>query len=76
LEPKIFTKIIFPPIAYPVRRRLPALVLGVFIVKLAVQAAVQIAPAMGAYFLAPDLILNLKRFSTIRTNPHHSLYTQ
>jgi hypothetical protein len=75
LETKKFAKIVFPPVAYPVRRRLPAFVLGVFIVKLAVQTAVQIAPAMGAYFLAPDLILNLKRVSTIRTNPHNLLYT-
>ncbi len=47
-ERKIFAKVVLFAVADPLRRRFPALVLGVFVVKFAIQTAMKIPAAIRA----------------------------
>ncbi len=57
-EREVFAEIPFLAIAYPLRHGFPALVLCVLIKKTTIEAAVQVCPAFGAYFLSADLSLD------------------
>jgi hypothetical protein len=67
---KKFAEVISLAVGHPFRRWLPAFIFRVFIIKMAVHAAVQVTPAMGADFLAPDYILAVNRFPAEATNLH------
>jgi len=76
LHDEILTKIILLRITHPIRLRLPALILGILIKEAAIQAAVQVIAAMGAYILPPNGIMALDGLSAGIAENHDSLYTQ
>jgi len=63
-------EIVFSPVAHPFGGGLPALILGVFIMKEAVEATVKIPPTVRAYLLSPHLPLNLHSLSAGGTTLH------
>jgi len=67
---KKLAKIIFPPVAHPFCRGLAALILGILIIKVTVQAAVKITPAKRAKILAANPLSLLDFLSARMTNPH------
>jgi len=74
-EVKIFTEITFRPVVYPFCHRLPAFILRIFIIKAAVQTAMEITATMRTDFLAPGFTLDSDLSSTGVTYSHISLYT-
>jgi hypothetical protein len=50
------------------------LVLGLFIVKAAVQAAMEVGPTMGADFRPPNPVASFQPFAANMARPHYLLY--
>lgn len=76
LQGKKLAEVISLPVTRPFGRGLPAFILGVFIMKSAIQAAVQVTAAMGTDFLAPNNSALPDFFPAGITGEHDSLYTQ
>jgi hypothetical protein len=76
LKGKKLAEVIFLPVTHPFGRGLPTFILGVFIIKSAIQAAVQVTAAMGTDFLAPHYPSFPDFLPASITSKHVSLYTQ
>jgi hypothetical protein len=71
LKGKIFAEIVLFPIADPFSGRFPALVLSIFVVKLAVQTAMQIPAAMGTNVGSARFSGAFNWFAASMTEPHN-----
>jgi hypothetical protein len=76
LQGKKLAEVISLPVTHPFGRGLPAFILGVFVIKSAIQTAVQVTAAMGTDFLAPNDSALPDFFPASPTGEHNSLYTQ
>jgi hypothetical protein len=76
LKGKKLAEVILLPVTHPFGRGLATFILGVFIIKSAIHAAVQVTVAMGTDFLAPHYPSLPDFLPATITSEHASLYTQ
>jgi len=76
LKDEKLAEVILLSITYPFRGWLPALIMGILIIKTAIQAAMQVVAAMGADILAPNDLPSFYDFPAGIAKNHDALYTQ
>jgi hypothetical protein len=72
LELEILAEVALFPVTHPFRFWFPALVVGVLIVEMAIQAAVKVGAAMGAEISPHYLPFDLNLFLALMADMHHS----